>query len=139
MTEIRRAKTLPGSSAYEDSEPLALAPDAATVTLGATYTLSTASGVTGAGFPRLRPYFKVNGRWRRDVQVSALTASAEYVRASVRALELDLPAPPVDVLDLAVRMVVPDGASEFKCAAAEIGDAAHAGSLALDVAVGRRV
>lgn len=137
MAILRTSKILLASSAYDDPDGLPLPIGADLLSLNATYTLSTAGGASG-GYARLRPMFLVNGVWRRDVQIASLTSAAEYTRAAIRLLELDLPTPPTDVVALTIQLVVPVGAKSFKCPAAEIGDATHMGLLALDIAVTRR-
>lgn len=139
MGILRDSKILLASSAYDEPEGLPLPIGADLLSLNAKYTLSTAGGASG-GYARLRPMFWVNGAWRRDVQIASLTngTGTDYTRAAVRMLELDLPVPPADVANLTVSLVVPMGAQQFRCSAAEIGDAAHPGTLALDIVVGRR-
>lgn len=137
MGILRTSKILLTSSAYDDPEGLPLPIGGDLLSLNATYTLSTAGGASG-GYARLRPMFWVNGAWRRDVEIASLTSAAEYTRAAIRLLELDLPTPPTTSAVLTVRLIVPMGAQKFRCSAAEIGDAAHPGLLALDIAVGRR-
>lgn len=137
MGILRTSKILLAASAYDDPDGLPLPIGSDLLSLNATYTLSTAGGASG-GYARLRPMFWVNGAWRRDVEIASLTSAAEYTRAAIRLLELDLPVPPTDVAAMTIRLIVSMGAQRFRCPAAEIGDAAHPGLLALDIAVGRR-
>lgn len=138
MGILRTSQILLASSAYDDPEGLPLPIGADLLSLNYTYTLSTAGGATGAGYARLRPAFWVNGAWRRDVQIASLTSAADYVRAVIRQLELDLPNPPVSIVSNTISLIIPMGAMRFKCPAAEIGDATHPGLLALDIAASRR-
>ena len=141
MQTLRADSALPASGAYDtDPASVALPPSKATarLTLACRYTLSTAAGVTGAGFARLHPEWKVDGHWVPDPAVLSTSVVSGYQRGVLGGVELSLPNPPSTTVDFAVPFTVLDGASDFRCGAAEAGDTAHPGSLETSVAFGVR-
>ena len=139
---FRAAKALPAAGAYDPEPELVPVPSKATgrLTLLCLYALSTDPSATGAGQARLRPEWRVGGQWVPDPAVLYTPAPATfsgYQRAALGPSELTLPAGAVRARSI-VPFTVHDGADAFRCAAAEVGESAYPGSLALSAAWGSR-
>lgn len=139
MTPLRQDSALPAAGAYDPTPASVPVPAAKSrATIACRYTLSTAAGVTGAGFARLRPEWKVAGRWAPDPAVLSSSVVSGYMRAVLGGNEVALPVPASTTVDFLVLLTIPDGASDLRCGGAEAGDTDHPGSLETSVAFGVR-
>ena len=142
MHPIRAAKALPAAGAYDSDPEVVPVPSKATgrMTLLCSLALSAHPSATGAGQARLRPEWRVGGKWVPDPSVLSTPAPATTSgrqRVALGPSEVTLQPGSVG-LDSIVPFVVHDGADAFRCAAAEVGEPDYPSSLALSVAFGVR-
>lgn len=132
----RASAVLLASGAYDAVAWYEIPIGADRVSLAYSYALG---GASTTGYASVRPSFKsadVADVVFRDVDVDAPTISGATVRKPIKELQVDLPVPPVDTVSDVVVFRVPPGMTHVAFSAAETGDTANPGILALWALVG---